>query len=144
MPPDKSHAEGGGKFPNKADDFMIVHRLADHPEHWMWTEIHVQKIKETETGGKRTFKENPYLIKLQADGAGFENQYGINPMRDRRKGTPSNILPPIPKQATAFEDTPPTIKPNGAFTTPMLKKDNFVPPVIEKKEDWLDIDDDAF
>ena len=48
------------------------------------------------------------------------------------------------KQISAFENKPNPIKPNGAFTTPMLKKDNFVPPVIEKKEDWLDIDDDAF
>lgn len=145
MPPNKADAEGGGKFPNKADDFMVVHRLADHPEYWMWTEIHVQKIKETETGGKRTFKDTPYLIRLQIDGAGFENQYGINPMRDRRKGTPSNILPPIPKQTEAFEPSP--IKPSGAFTTPILKKDNYKPPT--EKEDWgfgnkLDVPDDAF
>ena len=143
--PTKADAEGGSKFPNKADDFMVVHRLANHPEHWMWTQIHVQKIKENETGGKQTGRDTPFLIKLQADGAGFENQYGINPMRDRRKGTPSNILPPIPKQTEAFEPAP--IKPNGAFTTPILKKDNYKPPT--EKEDWgfgnkLDVPDDAF
>jgi len=143
--PTKADAEGGSKFPNKADDFMVVHRLANHPDKWMWTQIHVQKIKENETGGKQTGRDTPYLIKLQADGAGFENQYGINPMRDRRKGTPSNILPPIAKQTEAFEPSP--IKPNGAFTTPILKKDNYKPPT--EKEDWgfgnkLDVPDDAF
>jgi hypothetical protein len=134
MPPNKADAEGGGKFPNKADDFMVIHRMADHPDFWMWTEIHVQKIKENETGGKRTFKDSPYLLRMQIDGAGFENQMGINPMRDRRKGTAPQVI---------FKDElPPTpIKPNGAFDTPINKKDNwdFIP-----KNEFTDIGNDAF
>lgn len=134
MPPNKADAEGGGKFPNKADDFMVVHRLADHPDHWMWTEIHVQKIKEMETGGKRTFKDTPYLIKLQIDGAGFENQFGINPMRDRRKGTAPQVM---------FTDEPKAtpIKPNGAFDTPINDKDNWE---FKPKNQFGNIADDAF
>lgn len=134
MPPNKADAEGGGKFPNKADDFMVVHRLADHPDHWMWTEIHVQKIKEMETGGKRTFKDTPYLIKLQIDGAGFENQFGINPMRDRRKGTAPQVM---------FTDEPKAspIKPNGAFDTPINDKDNWN---FTMEKNKIEIADDAF
>lgn len=135
MPPNKADAEGGGKFPNKADDFMVVHRLADHPDHWMWTEIHVQKIKEMETGGKRTFKDTPYLIKLQIDGAGFENQYGINPMRDRRKGNAPQVI---------FAEelkSPTTIKPNGAFDTPINDKDNWN---FTMEKNKIEIADDAF
>jgi hypothetical protein len=107
MPPNKADAEGGGKFPNKADNFMVVHRMADHPEKWMWTQIHVQKIKEMETGGKRTFKDSPYKLKLQIDGAGFEDEYGFNPIRDKRK---------MPTQSTIPLE--PTIKPNNDFDKP--------------------------
>lgn len=80
MPPKKADAEGGGKFPNKADNFMIIHRMADHPEQWMWTEIHIDKVKEYETGGQRTFKDEPYKLRLIAGGYGFEDESGYNPM----------------------------------------------------------------
>lgn len=118
MPPNKADAEGGGKFPNKADNFMVVHRLADHPEKWMWTQIHVQKIKESETGGKRTFKDFPVKIKLQLDGAGFEDINGINPMRDRRRN---------PTQTTIPLET--AVKPNTDFDQPKITVSNggFVP-----------------
>jgi hypothetical protein len=81
--------------------------MADHPEKWMWTQIHVQKIKEMETGGKRTFKDSPFKLKLQIDGAGFEDEYGFNPIRDKRKN-------PI-QQSIPLE---PTIKPNEDFDKP--------------------------
>ena len=80
MPPNKADAEGGGKFPNKADNFLVVHRMADHPNEWMWTEIHVQKIKEMETGGQRTFKNFPFKLRLCHGGCGFEDVSGFNPV----------------------------------------------------------------
>jgi hypothetical protein len=125
MPPNKADAEGGGKFPNKADNFMVVHRMADHPEKWMWTQIHVQKIKEMETGGKRTFKDSPFKLKLQIDGAGFEDEYGFNPIRDRR------ILPT--QQNIPLE---PTIKPNADFDRPNIQVNNggFVPREVDESE----------
>jgi len=124
MPPNKADAEGGGKFPNKADNFMVVHRMADHPEKWMWTQIHVQKIKEMETGGKRTFKDSPFKLKLQIDGAGFEDEYGFNPIRDRR------ILPT--QQTIPLE---PTIKPNQDFDKPpTVISGGFVPREMTEDE----------
>ena len=80
MPPNKADAEGGGKFPNKADNFLVIHRMADHPSEWMWTEIHIQKIKEVETGGQRTFKEQPFKIRMIKDGCGFQDQSYFDPI----------------------------------------------------------------
>lgn len=123
MPPNKADAEGGGKFPNKADNFMVVHRMADHPEKWMWTQIHVQKIKEMETGGKRTFKDNPFKLKLQIDGAGFEDEYGFNPIRDKRKGA---IQQTIPLEST--------IKPNQDFDKPKTELKGGVLTIAENND----------
>jgi hypothetical protein len=81
VPPNKADTEGGGKFPNKSDNFLVIHRMADHPDQWMWTEIHVQKIKEMETGGKRTQKDKPFKVKMVNSGSGFEDEYGYNPIR---------------------------------------------------------------
>lgn len=63
VPPNSADIEGGGKWVNRADDFMVVHRYVQHPSDWMFTHIHVRKVKETETGGKPTFLDSP--IKLQ-------------------------------------------------------------------------------
>lgn len=80
MPPNKADTEGGGKFPNKADNFIVVHRMADHETEWMWTEIHIQKIKENETGGQRTLKNKPFKMRLTNGGYGFEDEKEYNPI----------------------------------------------------------------
>lgn len=83
MPPDKADTEGGGKFSNKADDFLTLHRMVQHTEDWKYTEIHVKKIKEMETGGKHTFLEEPVRLQMIAGGCGFEDESGYNPILDR-------------------------------------------------------------
>lgn len=80
MPPDKADTEGGGKFSNKADDFLTIHRMVQHPEEWMWTEIHVKKIKEMETGGKHTYLDDPVRLRMIKGGCGFEDADGYNPI----------------------------------------------------------------
>lgn len=103
MPPNKADAEGGGKFPNKADNFLVVHRMADHPEEFMWTELHVQKIKEMETGGSRTFRDTPIKLKLCFGGCGFEDANGYNPMISARiKDDP---IQHIQKEDISYIDT---------------------------------------
>lgn len=82
MPPKKADTEGGGKFPNKADDFLVIHRMPEHESEWMWTEIHVRKIKEMETGGKQTFLNDPFKIKMIPGACGFEDAKGQNPIRE--------------------------------------------------------------
>lgn len=80
MPPDKSDTEGGGKFSNRADDFLTTHRLVYHPAEWMVTQIHVRKIKEMETGGLPTPMDSPVLLKSVLGCVGFTDAQGHNPL----------------------------------------------------------------
>lgn len=63
--PNGADAEGGGKWLNRCDDFISIHRYTSHPYDWMYTQIHVLKIKETENGGCPTFFNEPVLFKLE-------------------------------------------------------------------------------
>jgi len=105
MPPNKSDAEGGGKFPNKADNFLVIHRMADHPEQLIWTELHIQKIKEMETGGSRTLRDSPIKLKMCMGGCGFEDANGYNPMISGRKKD---------EQLSLIQEAP-TMQPNTSF-----------------------------
>lgn len=75
--PGKEDTEGGGKFSNKAAQFITVHRLTAHPTEWMVTELHIRKIKETETGGRVTPKSNPVKIVMNKGGCGFSEYLGM-------------------------------------------------------------------
>jgi hypothetical protein len=79
MPPLKSDIEGGKAFPNKADDFIVVHRLPQHPDMWMYTMVEVLKVKDTDTGGKCTRLEVPILLDYNF-GLGFKIN-GIDPIQ---------------------------------------------------------------
>lgn len=77
--PSMADAEGGGKWGNRADDFIVIHRYPAHQDSWMFTEIHVKKVKETETGGMPTFFNQPVLFKLE-----YGNKFtceGINALK---------------------------------------------------------------
>lgn len=65
IPPNMSDAEGGGKWGNRADDFLVIHRYPAHETLWMFTEVHVKKVKETETGGMPTFAGKPINFRLE-------------------------------------------------------------------------------
>jgi hypothetical protein len=69
--PRKEDTEGGGKVCNKADDFITIHRVTQHPTEWMITEIHVRKIKDTETGGKPTPLDNPVRFERYKGGYAY-------------------------------------------------------------------------
>ena len=75
--PGKEDTEGGGKFSNKAAQFLTIHRLTQHPTEWMVTEIHVRKVKETETGGRVTPKDKPVKIVMNKNGCGFSEFMGV-------------------------------------------------------------------
>lgn len=74
--PQKADTEGGGKFSNKADDFLTIHRKTQSPEEWRTTEIHVRKIKELETGGGITPKDAPVRMRSVGRLYGFEETRG--------------------------------------------------------------------
>lgn len=97
MPPEKADTEGGGKFANRADDFITFHRYLQHPSEFNVTHIHVRKIKYTQTGGKATPKDEPVKLKMIKGHFGFFDEGGRNPLIN-------TALPPI-------EQLPP-IKPN--------------------------------
>lgn len=79
MPPNAADAEGGGKWVNRADDFLVIHRYTQCPMSWMETQVHCKKIKETETGGKPTFMDEPAMFRLM-QGTQFLNE-GKNPLK---------------------------------------------------------------
>mgnify|MGYP006957769196 CR=1 FL=1 len=97
--PRKADTEGGSKFPNKADDFLTIHRHVEDPDNFMWTEIHVRKVKETETGGRVTFYDSPVKLKSVVGLCGFEDENGHNPILSIHGGLQNSHIPlPIPKQ----------------------------------------------
>jgi hypothetical protein len=71
MPPLKSDIEGGKAFANKADDFLVVHRLTQHTNLWNYTMVEVVKVKDTDTGGKPTLLNEPILLDYNY-GLGFK------------------------------------------------------------------------
>lgn len=76
--PSKSDTEGGNKFANKADDFITIHRLVGNLEAFNITELHIRKIKETETGGQVTPFEHPIKLRSRKGVVGFEDLDGFS------------------------------------------------------------------
>lgn len=72
IPPNAGDVEGGAKFVNRADDFLVVHRYTQHPSDWNQTHIHIRKVKETESGGRPTPLDAPIRLKSMINNVGFE------------------------------------------------------------------------
>lgn len=84
-----SDVEGGSKFPNKADDSIVIHRqisskLQDGTKYV--SEIHVRKVRNQEFGGEPTPFDSPVKLKFKMDRTGFD------PMNTMQyNGTPMNF-----------------------------------------------------
>ena len=63
--------EGGGKWGNRADDVISIHRYTQHPTRWFYSDIHVRKVKETETGGRPTSQDAPISLKMERGNTNF-------------------------------------------------------------------------
>ena len=65
--------EGGGKFVNRADCFLTIHRKVQSPDPNVrkMSELHVRKVRETETGGMPTPLDDPYRLIMGIDHTGF-------------------------------------------------------------------------
>lgn len=72
IPPMASDVEGGGKFVNRADDFLVIHRYIQHPTDWMYSHIHVRKVKDIDSGGRPTSLDEPIRLKSLLNNVGFE------------------------------------------------------------------------
>lgn len=64
--------EGGGKWANRADDVICIHRYTSHPSEWMFSHLHVLKVKENETGGRCTPYEQGIKLRMAINNVGFE------------------------------------------------------------------------
>jgi len=98
-PPRKSHAEGGQKWANRCDDFIIVHRYFTD-EMVTKSLVYVEKIKETETGGNRTMFNEPLVFQFASYGFSIN---GKNPLL--REFVQPEISTFDPKEA--FKDVKP-------------------------------------
>lgn len=72
MPLGLAGVEGGGKWGNRADDVLCIHRYTSHPSEWMYSHLHVLKVKENETGGRCTPFEQPISLRMSINNVGFE------------------------------------------------------------------------
>ena len=65
--------EGGGKFVNRADCFITIHRKVQAPDHNIkkTTELHVRKVRETETGGQPTPIDDPITFTMNTSHTAF-------------------------------------------------------------------------
>lgn len=69
-----SDVEGGGKFPNTADNTIVLHRQISsviEGEKYI-TELHVRKVRNQEFGGEPTPYTEPVRIKFRIDRTGFD------------------------------------------------------------------------
>lgn len=79
--PYKSDVEYGQMKVNKTDDFLILHRVVNHPYRKWELEIHVNKIKDVETGGFPTEKDKPVILLMNQDRCGYSCN-GIDPVKE--------------------------------------------------------------
>ena len=109
-PPQKGDTEMGVMFGNKADDFITIHRHTQHETDWGVSEIHIRKIKETETGGRPTPAGAPIKLRMTKGLTGFFDANGDNPVlkyhnRDKIKLEQAQIdfnLPPVQLETVDF------------------------------------------
>ena len=111
--PQKADTEGGGKFSNKADDFMTFHREVQDADNFTKMQIHVRKIKEVETGGGYTPYESPYILEMKKGMCGYMDANGFDPIENWRK--PIQTTAPL-KPNTEFYHDPTEPRPEKEVT----------------------------
>lgn len=79
--PHKSKVEGGQPFCNRADDIGIIHRKPKNKFEYMNTEIHIDKIKDMDTGGKSTYGAEPIIITMTPNRCAFVDKAGYDPVQ---------------------------------------------------------------
>lgn len=111
--PRAEDTEGGSRTNNKTDQFLSLHRITQHPTDWMVTEIHVRKVKDTETGGRPTPLDEPAKLEMYKGGCAFIERidgfgHGIDPISEwhKRNGTIVNEAPTTIVRSTGELWTP--------------------------------------
>jgi len=67
--------EGGGKFVNRADCFLTIHRKVQAPDNNIkkTTELHVRKVRDVETGGMPTSIDEPLTFTMDTSMTAFRS-----------------------------------------------------------------------
>lgn len=107
MPPEKADVEGGGKFANRADDFLTIHRYNQHPDEFNITQVHVRKIKVTQTGGRPTPKDSPVKLMIPKGLFTFTDVNGNGPIVKTGISAPFHSLVPPKINDQNDDDDPP-------------------------------------
>lgn len=64
--------EGGGKWGNRSDDIICIHRYTGHASDWMYSVLSILKVKENETGGRPTPFDEPIKLRMKVNNVGFD------------------------------------------------------------------------
>jgi hypothetical protein len=94
--PDAADSEHGGKWVNRADNFITFHRKIQHENAQLrrTMEFHVRKIRETESGGEPTPYDTPILFEMNSSKTAFRHQMGsvlFKPLHYISKGKQKSI-----------------------------------------------------
>ena len=105
-PPSKYSIQGGADFPYRVDDFFVTHRVVNHTDNEVKRTMQfiMEKVKETETGGKRhDLDDYSSLIWETRDSfLGYWDSFGDNPMYTAlksRQGIKSSVAGISPEEA---------------------------------------------
>jgi len=136
--PNKADTEGGGKAGNKPDQFITIHRKTQHPTLWNRTELHIRKVKETETGGSPTPKDSPVYLTSLPGVVGFVSADGINPVTyywDMKRGVFPKINNPVTNVMTDLvpEYISKSLKANADFAASEDDDDDIYSSMYNKK-----------
>lgn len=125
--PHKADTEGGIKFSSKSDDFWTIHRLVYDDVQKYTTQIHIRKVRETETGGTTTDAKRPFLITLNKTMCIFTTGSGYDPIkawRDKEKQIEIDVTP-------AYK----SLQPSKSWTDSAAMKEQ-KEPIGPHVEDW--------
>jgi hypothetical protein len=92
-----SDVEGGGKFPNTADNTIVLHRQISSaiPGEKYITELHVRKVRNQEFGGEPTPFTEPVRVNFRHNRTGFD-YFGKQTQQDYKQisfSEPRNGIP---------------------------------------------------
>lgn len=95
LAPYAEDTEGGGKFVNRSDDFLTLHRAVQSrdPVDRRTMELHIRKIRETETGGMPSPVDEPVRFQMNIHNTGFTDARGM-PLFKSILDNPSDVIQP--------------------------------------------------
>jgi hypothetical protein len=76
--PHATMVEGGTALYNKVHNFISFHRKIKDSQQWMYTEVSVDKVRNKDTGGQPTSKDEPIRLKMM-HGIEFVDESGNLP-----------------------------------------------------------------